>query len=85
MATLIIIFIRNEVIIFKFTVKLNTSENVFDNDTYKPKNTDEFSYMIDRAVDKFFENHLIRFSALGKDVLVPHKGMSYFKFWKIYL
>lgn len=64
-----------KIINYKFSVKLNTSENIYDNVTYEPKNTDEFSYMIDKAVDKFFENHLIRFSALGKDVIVPHKGI----------
>ncbi|CAH0401537.1 unnamed protein product [Chilo suppressalis] len=28
--------------------------------------------MIDRAVDKFFSNHVMKFSALGKDVSVPN-------------
>lgn len=57
-----------------FLVKLNTSEIVNDDDI-SGQSSDELSYMIDKTVDNFFDNHLIRFRALGKDVLIPNKGM----------
>ncbi|CAH2268241.1 jg22300 [Pararge aegeria aegeria] len=57
-------------------VKLNNSENfnyAEDTSLTVGQSSDELAFMIDKAVDKFFDNHLIRFSALGKDVLVPNK------------
>ncbi|CAH2097074.1 unnamed protein product [Euphydryas editha] len=53
-------------------VKLNTSDSVVDEED-SGESSDELSYMIDKAVDNFFDNHLIRFRALGKDVLIPNK------------
>lgn len=46
-----------------------------NDDDVPGQSSDELSYMIDKTVDNFFENHLIRFRALGKDVLIPNKGM----------
>ncbi|CAH0721089.1 unnamed protein product, partial [Brenthis ino] len=54
-------------------VKLNTTGNVDEEDTFQSSSTDELSYMIDKAVDHFFDNHLIRFRAMGRDVLVPNE------------
>lgn len=64
-------------VVYGVLVKLNQSDNFSDGEdpSHEPGQTsDELAYMIDKAVDNFFDNHLIRFSALGKDVLVPNKG-----------
>lgn len=63
-------------VVYGVLVKLNQSDNFSEEDpSHEPVQTsDELAYKIDKAVDNFFDNHLIRFSALGKDVLVPNKG-----------
>lgn len=38
------------------------------------ENSEELSILIDNAVDKFFNNHVLKFNAFGKDVAVPNTG-----------
>ncbi|CAK1541129.1 unnamed protein product [Leptosia nina] len=52
-------------------VKLNTTKSIVSG-PFESNDTQELSDQIDNTVDNFFENHLIRFSALGKDVILPH-------------
>lgn len=57
-----------------FSVKLNTSkveENKDTDDHFTEKNSEELTHMIDRAIDHFFDNHIIRFSALGRETSLP--------------
>ncbi|KAL4708597.1 hypothetical protein ACJJTC_014205 [Scirpophaga incertulas] len=37
--------------------------------------SDELSFMIDAAIDKFFHNHVMKFTALGKDMVPAMMGM----------
>ncbi|CAH4036964.1 unnamed protein product [Pieris brassicae] len=51
-------------------VKINATES--KEEDIESENSNELSVVIDKTVDNFFDNHLIRFSALGKDVLMPN-------------
>ncbi|CAG9794902.1 unnamed protein product [Diatraea saccharalis] len=54
-------------------VKLNISEDneLMDKDI-ELDDSEELSFMIDKAVDNFFNNHVMKFSALGKNISVPN-------------
>lgn len=57
-------------------VKVNTTE-LENNTVEKPipkSDPEELSLDIDNAVNKFFDNHILRFKALGKDIAVSHTG-----------
>ena len=71
-------------------MKLNTSttkveENKDVEDHFTEKNSEELTHMIDRAIDYFFDSHIIRFSALGKETSlpIPNNGKIYFYFYQI--
>lgn len=56
------------------TVKLNTSKVEADkekDDHYTENSSEELTHMIDGAIDHFFDNHIIRVSALGKETSLP--------------
>ncbi|CAD0205633.1 unnamed protein product [Chrysodeixis includens] len=54
-------------------VKLNVSQTDHKDaeDRYNEKNSEELTQMIDRAVDTFFDNHVIKFTAMGKETSLP--------------
>lgn len=62
-------------------MKTNETENDYledsiDEEAAKSKNAEDLSYVIDRAVDMFFNNHILKFNALGKDIAMPNTGKS---------
>ncbi|KAJ2940539.1 hypothetical protein O0L34_g6474 [Tuta absoluta] len=57
-------------------VKINetTQKQVYQGETevLADQNSEELSLSIDQAVDDFFNNHVLKFKALGRDVSVPN-------------
>ncbi|XP_053619734.1 uncharacterized protein LOC128680537 isoform X2 [Plodia interpunctella] len=54
-------------------VKLNaTNINTHEDDVIEDNNSEKLSFLIDDAIDKFFDSHIIKFSALGKNISVPN-------------
>lgn len=62
------------------SVKVYSSESDDSNseEDTREKTSEDLSFMIDRAVDNFFNNHVMKFSALGRDVSVPNTGKIIF-------
>ncbi|XP_060806882.1 uncharacterized protein LOC132903234 [Amyelois transitella] len=52
--------------------RATTSENQTDEDTTDENDSEKLSLFIDRAVDMFFDNHIIKFSALGRNMSIPN-------------
>lgn len=40
----------------------------------KNDSAEDLTQMIDTSIDKFFDNHVLRFKALGRDITVPRTG-----------
>lgn len=63
---------------YLFSVKSNASINEdvkVTNEMQPNTNSDDLSILIDKAVDVFFDKHVLRVRALGKDISVPRTGI----------
>lgn len=65
-----------------FLVKINTTglnnEDQDENLIEKQTNTHELSIMIDKAVNNFFDKHVMRINSISKDISVPKTGENIF-------
>ncbi|CAB3222916.1 unnamed protein product [Arctia plantaginis] len=55
-------------------VRLNTTKLEKTNETEErteEKDSEELTHMIDKAIDSFFDNHVVKFNALGRDFAIP--------------
>lgn len=69
----------NETLNF-FVVKLNSTKIEENNETKEQtedKDSEELTHMIDKAIDSFFDNHVVKFNALGRDFEIPKNGKFY--------
>lgn len=77
-----VILFRSRVAVFLlfylyFLVKVNTTV-LSDDDGSDTGNTDELAFLIDKAVDAFFDNHVLKFNALGRDISIPRNSKYLF-------
>lgn len=55
-------------------VKINKSGDEEPTDEAKTGETEELAFMIDKAIDNFFDNHVLKFYALGRNISMPRNG-----------
>lgn len=65
-------------------MKVNKSDDeAAATDEIKTGETEELAFMIDKAIDQFFDNHVLKFYALGRNISMPRNG-KYFLYFKVH-
>lgn len=63
-------------------MKVNKSDDEAAADEIKTGESEELAFMIDKAIDQFFDNHVLKFYALGRNISMPRNG-KYFLYFKV--